>query len=275
MYNRKGISSKLVYKEDEVYKSKITNLCNLGVIEEIKKKLNPPQLDLFTRSCFGHFLDLQELNISPQLIHQLLLREVKTQDHPEELWFFICGNKVRFAKEEYGLITGLNFGEFEGDEFTLKDELPHRLLHKYFGSADRIKLEQFQVVYHNLLNEDADDDDVVKLSLIYFLEFVLLGRDKRRLIHPFYMQLVDQLELFNTYPWGVVSYAYTYESLKKALVGRSAGFTKRKDSKEFHRRETYNLLGFPYAFQVTKYLLLHFNYVNYPILSLLIGCCIL
>ena len=58
MYNRKGVSSKLAYNEDEVYKSKITNLCNLGVIEEIKKKLNSTQMDLFMRTCFGYFLDV-------------------------------------------------------------------------------------------------------------------------------------------------------------------------------------------------------------------------
>ena len=64
MYNHKGVSSMLVYKEDEVYKSKITNLCNLGVIEEIKKKLNSTQMDLFRQMCFGYFLGVKELNIS-------------------------------------------------------------------------------------------------------------------------------------------------------------------------------------------------------------------
>ena len=64
--------------KEEYFPRKIACLSHLVAIENIKEKLTEPQLEMFRKSCFGHFL-LLELRFSAQIVHQLLLRQCETK----------------------------------------------------------------------------------------------------------------------------------------------------------------------------------------------------
>ena len=54
----------------------------------------------------------------------------------------------------------------------------------------------------------------VKIALLYFLEGVLLGTDPKRNVSTFHMSMVDALHMFNSYPWGIMVYDTTIDSLQ-------------------------------------------------------------
>ncbi|KAL2516999.1 DUF1985 domain-containing protein [Abeliophyllum distichum] len=76
------------------------------VILNLNSKMNEAQKGLVGISCFGNFLDLNELHLQHQLIHKMLLMEVK-QPKKDEMWFKISGKLIRFSMEEFCVITGL------------------------------------------------------------------------------------------------------------------------------------------------------------------------
>ncbi|XP_021803048.1 uncharacterized protein LOC110747161 [Prunus avium] len=117
-------------------------------------------------------------------------------------------------------------------------------------------------------------DDVYKLALVYFAELVVLGRDKHLNINVNYLTLVEDLDAFNRYPWGSVSFDKTQDSLFSAPTkymksfeneeGREKGKSKvtgtsrknEKGKKHKHgevQRGGWSFKGFTYAFQIWVY----------------------
>ena len=46
-----------IFVDKEKFPVKITVKQHMGILAKIKKKLEDWELDIFRRSCFGHFLD--------------------------------------------------------------------------------------------------------------------------------------------------------------------------------------------------------------------------
>ncbi|CAL2256965.1 unnamed protein product [Prunus armeniaca] len=62
----------------------------------------------------------------------------------------------------------------------------------------------------------TEEDDIYKLALVYLAELVVLGRDKHLNINLNYLTLVEDLDAFNRYPWGSMSFEKTQDSLFSA-----------------------------------------------------------
>ena len=98
----------------------------------------------------------------------------------------------------------------------------------------------------------ANDIDAVKMALLYILHIVLLGNDRRKKVSTEYLQLVDHLDGFNSYPWGVAVWHMTYDSMSQV--------SERVCSERMQEIRKYNIYGFPFTFQVSFILL--FIYIN-------------
>ena len=94
--------------KDEYFLGKIACLSHLVAIEIIKKKLTKPQLEMFIKSCSGHFLLFPELRFSAQIVYQLLLHQCETKQD-NEIWILLKSKGLRFSKEEFALTTNLSF----------------------------------------------------------------------------------------------------------------------------------------------------------------------
>ncbi|XP_038717208.1 uncharacterized protein LOC120010488 [Tripterygium wilfordii] len=220
-------------------------------ISDIKSKLNEDQLTLFRGSCFGAFLQLKNMKWAPLIVHQLLLRQIQSKDHEKKgrLVFFIGGKKAIFSIREFNLIKGLRCHSLPDISLYLQEmensgEPRVGLQYKYFKGSCHISCQELQ---RNFMQCQAPED-VFNLTLVYFAESVLLGRDVKLLIDVDLLNLVDYLDMFNKYPWGTLSYKKTIQSLTNCLVGRSEKFKAKKNDYEW-----YNLLGFPWAFQLWVY----------------------
>ena len=86
---------------------------SIFVIENINKKLMKRQKELFAKTCFGKFLQLQQLKFSSALTHRLLMKRLVCpgkEGYP--LRFKIGKKECEFGLQEFALITGLDCREF-------------------------------------------------------------------------------------------------------------------------------------------------------------------
>ncbi|KAL2461907.1 DUF1985 domain-containing protein [Abeliophyllum distichum] len=111
------------------------------------------QKQMVREICFGPYLDLKETLIQAQLIHQLLLRQVK-QQNINELWFNISGKLVRFSIEEFCLISGLRC--VDNGDFTKYRMRDSTIKEKYFKKYDSISTECVENVFKELPSDTVD-----------------------------------------------------------------------------------------------------------------------
>ncbi|KAK2663700.1 hypothetical protein Ddye_002274 [Dipteronia dyeriana] len=93
-------------------------------------------------------------------------------------------------------------------------------------------------------DNDVSDDDMVKLALVLFLEMTLVGKDDRNAIMYWALQLVDDLDTFNSFPWGTFLYSRTFNSLSTCVVGRDDKYKERLKSPAKLKAEKYNVYGY-------------------------------
>ena len=93
----------------------------------------------------------------------------------------------------------------------------------------------------------------MKIASIWFLEGALLSSDPKKNISEFHLSLVDELDIFNEYPWGKVAFDMTFDSLwVKNLAQKYRDRLRKSPHKQLPDvKETYTLYGCPFAFQVS------------------------
>ncbi|KAL0556968.1 hypothetical protein IC582_005486 [Cucumis melo] len=205
----------------------------------IKAKLKPDQLALFRKTKFGHFLDLNIVFNGP-LIHYLLLREVEDEGK-DSISFLLGGVVCTSGRREFNIITGL-WGPKE-DYIQLVGN--SRLLEKFFKDKECIYVSDLEDIF---LEYEGDDDDIVKLALVYFIEISLLGKDRRTKVDIGFFKIADDWNTFNNYDWGRIVFVRTLSALKRALDKQYA-----KGKKKSTQTKKYTINRFPHALQVWAY----------------------
>ena len=112
--------------------------------------------------CFGKFLDLKPISMHGQLIHSLLIREVK-QPNPHELWIKISEKFLCFGLGEFSLITGLNCSNG-----LLKDKLETGnlgLKTRFFKDMKKVNRQFVEQAF--TFGVFPSDEDAVKLAVLY------------------------------------------------------------------------------------------------------------
>ncbi|KAK2659326.1 hypothetical protein Ddye_005859 [Dipteronia dyeriana] len=154
-------------------------------------------------------------------------------------------HEVRFSKVEFYLSTGLRFGVVpDTSSYVSVDNSLH---HRYFGGKDEISSFKLRDILRRGGFQQAYDS--VKLCLIYMLNWILLGLNERVKIPVWQLQLVDDLDSFDAFPWGVHMYSHSIISFKHVLDGRRERFQRRQQANghDKHMVEAYNIYGLSYA----------------------------
>lgn len=214
----------------------------------IRSSLTDRQKEIFQTTCFGKFLQLRDSRFSGVLVHSFILREVVRANSVKELWFRINGIDVRFSPYEFALVTGLRFNRRSKIQQYLPSAANHRIRETYFAGKTSVTYIDIMHVFERRAWGD-NDSDAVKLALLYYLHIGLLGADKRNVIPKEILQLVDHVDKFNTYPWGVCVWQMTYKSICNCIGRLCMEFEPIKN--ETPPMQQYNLMGFPLAFQVS------------------------
>ncbi|BBN68936.1 hypothetical protein Prudu_651S000100 [Prunus dulcis] len=270
VFEEMGSNVELVWPEAEAYSSRVNNCSHANSsLAALRAKLSAEQLEQFKTSCFGHLLNIDKIQFSGQIVHGAVLRRVAGQGVKDldGLSFLLGCDVAQFTRQDFCLITGLRFGEVPEVSSGESDGI--RLRERYFIDEG---------ITCNALEEAflrcTEEDDIYKLALVYFAELVVLGRDKHLNINLNYLTLVEDLDAFNRYPWGSVSFDKTQDSLFSAPTkyvksfenedGRGKGKSKvtgtsrrnEKGKKDKHgeaQRSGWSFKGFTYAFQIWVY----------------------
>ncbi|CAL2238971.1 unnamed protein product [Prunus armeniaca] len=253
--------AKLMIPEDEKYEGKPFALSHARTaITTIKAKFNTQQLQRFEGSCFGHLLLIEDLKWNSQVVHGLLMRKAdpKTVTQVNGIKFIVGNKLIQFTAQHFCLITGLRFGKLPFIPKATNENCS--LKRKYFSSNKPPTLLDL----HTAFIECTDDDDALKLGMVYFAIFVLLGTEKHVLIDMCYLKLAEDLEEFDKYPWGAVSYAMTNASLLRAVSPdyqrvkvpqnrkkpNKRGKKRAQTRMECSRAREYIIRGFGFALQI-------------------------
>lgn len=76
------------------------------------------------------------------------------------------------------------------------------LINIYFDDNTKIKNSMFKQVFISLRSKQlVKKDDFVKLCLIYFIEYGILGKENQVNINIDHFSMIEDLEYFNRYLW--------------------------------------------------------------------------
>lgn len=214
--------------------AKISTINKYDPISETRALLSAKQLSDFTDSCFGHFMNMPHFKLQNQLIHNLLLRQLK-QPNPNELWIGVGGMILKFGLAEFATVTGLLcVGKVDKMRYSKPE---NSFVSTYFEGAKFVSKSSVKKTFYS--KEWKTDSDAVKIAKLYFLHHFLLTSSTDSQITKGFLDLLNS-EGFDQYPWGKEVFKFTLDSLRH---------NAKTTSKDYY----YRLNGFPYALQVWFY----------------------
>ncbi|KAL2526830.1 Uncharacterized protein Adt_11884 [Abeliophyllum distichum] len=135
---------------------------------------------------------------------------------------------------EFLIVTSLNAGN--EDEVRPNIQRSKRLLNKYFNGKTTVT----PVELGSTFDACTVMEDKYKLGLVYILETMLRCKLHMTSIDVFCLDVVDDIEVFNAYPWGRRCFMDTLHAFKRMHTIKGSK-TDRK----------YDVYGFPLAVQAT------------------------
>ncbi|GER51829.1 hypothetical protein STAS_29245 [Striga asiatica] len=192
----------------------VTNRCDLKVANHVLEKLDDAHKALFVQSCFRPLEHIPNLKLASQIIHHLLQRTLKSSENEKDT--------IVHDVDSYKV-----------------PERSSSLLHLFKGKRGKLTKKELLKKFDDLVKKKGDADLIYKLGLLTVLEHVVLSNECRTLVDEKWFHLVENLEEFNRYPWGNLSYEYTVKLFKR----------KRFDSIK-NSEMKYSLHGFPLAIMV-------------------------
>ncbi|GMN54172.1 hypothetical protein TIFTF001_023288 [Ficus carica] len=130
----------------------------------------------------------------------------------------------------------------------LPPEVESRLITRYFSTLRGVSRENLELQMSNA-NFD-NDDDAVKLSLLYMIFCIPLSNANFVKIDPKFLTLADNLDYFNNFPWGVLSWEATRAAICNTVENKMS--SKRRSLKKSNKVH-YSIAGFPHALLVWAY----------------------
>lgn len=212
-------------------------------------------LQRFSDGCFGHLMRFIGGVSCSKALHELISREITFPEAKrDELWFRVGETNIRFALAEYALVTGLHFGSSTFDPLG-SHEMPPEGLFMRLRKGRPVTAEHLWGLF-NLQRMSMSPEDYLKVAHVLALHLMALGYDQSRRIEPWVWVLVEDLDQWNSFPWG----AYTYQALVHSV---SILPTKRGNIKH---RLRYFISGPVWALQVYDlhvYCLFNFVFVDF------------
>ncbi|GER41195.1 hypothetical protein STAS_17904 [Striga asiatica] len=204
-------------------KAVVTNRCNLNVVSDVLDNLDKAHKKRFVKSCFRPLVNIPELILSSQVVHQVLRRTLKASENDKDaVWFRFGENEVRFGLQEFCLVTGFKIAADDENAY----EVPKNnssLLQLFKKKRGKIKRSDLLEEFHKVKDAEAK----YKLGLVTVLEHVVLSAECETLVDERWFDLVEDLEKFNSYPWGNLSYQQTIWAFK-ALPDLGREFAEKK-----------------------------------------------
>ncbi|KAF4388060.1 hypothetical protein F8388_014743 [Cannabis sativa] len=179
---------------------------------------------------------------------------IHTERADVELWFKLGDKAVCFGIEEFSIITGLDCTKsYDVDLFKSKKLLAYKEgIFCMHGLTEKLTVKEVASVFFS--GALKDDEDYVKIALLYFFAGYLYGYPQGKKIDNFIFAMVngdDYIEVFNRFGWGKLLWEKTFHHLKIALKDGNNTFEQLAKKKMI--KKGYKLKGFPVAFLIWLY----------------------
>ncbi|GMN38296.1 hypothetical protein TIFTF001_007525 [Ficus carica] len=231
--------------DSQISRAKINTFVNITeTLKKLRGWLSPRQYEsLKTQPCIQQFMHLDTLGWSGQVFHKIVMRLTTHSAMGDALWFELGEDFVRFSINEFCLIIGLNCVES-----THLPVVESRLMSRYFSNVMGVTREYLELHMSN--SKFDNDDDAVKLSLLYIVFSIPLSNASSVKIDPKYFALADNLDAFNEFSWGVLSWEATRTAICSTVENRIS--SKRRPKKNIDKSR-YSVAGLPQALLVWAY----------------------
>ncbi|GJU47742.1 transposase, MuDR, MULE transposase domain protein [Tanacetum coccineum] len=177
-----------------------------------------------------------------------LIKSLKDDTEAVPFTYTINGHEIQFGREEFCLITGLRFGvEFSDDYLHGPLDLRRRVWESHVDGNNIIG----QMLIDKILSEEfysLRDEDAVAVCLLAVLHMVLLGQEPKNNVPKWWLSLVDDINMWEKYPWGSYIWPKLYRQLKDANPKRWDRFYASLRG-PIRRPAKYTLSGFTWAFK--------------------------
>ncbi|XP_050213770.1 uncharacterized protein LOC126665110 [Mercurialis annua] len=230
-------------KPNEHFSVKVQHFEGVNVISNIKKILSPQNLEKFSTSCFGFFLKMNDYILQPQLVHSLLLREIK-QPNYYELWINVSGKLLKFSLDEFAVVTGLNCTENVDMKLYKKSDSDFKL--NCFGNITKVSKKNVEDSF--LLKRWSSEEESFKLAVLYFVELFLYNNQADAIVRDEHINIVGNGE-YENFAWGKDVFHCTIEFLKSKLSSVKRCDFLKKNKNVGVPPNTCRYDGFPLAFQ--------------------------
>ncbi|KAI5351249.1 hypothetical protein L3X38_004140 [Prunus dulcis] len=164
-------------------------------------------MKIFRESCFGHLLGLHKIAFSGQIVHALALLGFGVKDMLG-LSYAIGSNVAQFSVKNFCLMSGLKCGT--EPDITSRGDAHNRFMKAHFTNRSHITCHGIENAF---LKSEGGSEDSFKLGLLYFVEFVIMGKPQNVKINRDYLHLVHKMDEFNNYPWGSIWFEFLQDSL--------------------------------------------------------------
>ena len=185
---------------------KISAKCYVAkAVSLIGGHLKPDELDWFLlHPQFKHFFHMpKDSNHKLMDMWMLLLRTTRLEKK-KECWFIVNGVPIRFSLREMTLISRLNCKVFPPSMEGLGSLT---FVGKHFGLGSTIT---YAKVKAKLLSMKKPGTERLKMVVLYFLCSIIIGKKKggkqAPSVTPFFLRIVDDLDLCKTFPWGRLAF---------------------------------------------------------------------
>ncbi|KAF4346952.1 hypothetical protein G4B88_009565 [Cannabis sativa] len=185
----------------------------------------------------------------------LEIKQLNMERDDEECWYKIGSKAVRFGVEEFSAITGFNCGgQYDLKPLSKKKMLKFKArMFPNFGITDKVTRRDVRDVF---LDQEflMDDDDVVKMGVVYLLSCYLFGFTHDKNVDNFLFGLVngdDYLDVLIGFAFGKMLWERTFYYLTIAIKDGNSTFDELETKgKKFKK---YKLPGFVVPFHVWLY----------------------
>ncbi|XP_073156278.1 uncharacterized protein [Henckelia pumila] len=165
----------------------------------------------------------------------------------DELWMVVNQRPLRFSKMKYALITMLDCSK---DFPVVRETIQFR--DRHFGGNEKVYIDEVAEKLKEIRKtpESTINLEKLKLSCLYFGVAILWPVRQKTVpqVDDMLLSLVEDLDLFNKYPWGMMAYREMLKSLKQDLTRIKLKKKEKKDKIIEYGAFTLNGLVHPLQF---------------------------
>uniref|UniRef100_A0A803PIH8 Uncharacterized protein n=1 Tax=Cannabis sativa TaxID=3483 RepID=A0A803PIH8_CANSA len=198
-----------------------------SVIKDLNEKLLDVQKELFRKFPFGHFIDVSNFNYQIQSIHLVLLRQIHTERDDVEK-------------------------SYDPDLFKSKKLLGFKEIFSMHGTTEKVIVRDVASIFFSGVLKD--DEDMVKITLVYFFFGYLYSYSQGKKINNFIFAMVDgddYIKVLNRFGWGKLLWEKTLYHFKIALKDGNGIFEQLAKKRKIEKG--HKLKEYPIAFLIWLY----------------------